>query len=391
MRDARSLQDCDLGPGFNRTQPNSQLGADLYSREVYGDDFENDFENEDFPDRRTDQYSLDAVNHAGPSGSRLYREDVFRPEQQPRSFGADLPVRRQCVSGAPPERPTSSQRCGPRNPVNAQLWLAQMDSRSQPIGHDSWRSPLEEQAKRRRLQREFLKPYLSEMANAHAERRSPVIHVPTTTTCKPIGLRSAWHRQVRLIARQSMDHSIRSYRGKKGAWWKAVEKIYIALSDIFTYDYPLCIIYLSKYLKGTVKNDRLEWKDFFIENKGAQHEKCPDEAFGTLRKYWLSVAGKEESENMAAVRALRPRKSNSIGSEGPMSTALHNGQEGTFRSTSSIPSGSTGMGESILPTSSSAREASTRGSAPEQGGGQRCIPEFNIAVRYQYLHSRHLF
>lgn len=54
--------------------------------------------------------------------------------------------------------------------------------------------PPEESNKRRRLQRGYTKPYLAEMANVHAEGRSPAIHVPTTTTSKPIGLRSVWHR-----------------------------------------------------------------------------------------------------------------------------------------------------------------------------------------------------
>ncbi|KAG0595344.1 hypothetical protein M758_UG159200 [Ceratodon purpureus] len=80
-----------------------------------------------------------------------------------------------------------------------------------------WRMAEEDPTKRRRIQRQFSKPYLSKMASAHAERRSLVVHVPTTTTGKPIGLRSAWHRQVRLIARQTLDHSVWSYRGKKSA------------------------------------------------------------------------------------------------------------------------------------------------------------------------------
>ena len=121
-----------------------------------------------------------------------------------------------------------------------------------------------------------------------------------------------------------MDQSIRSYRGKKWAWWKAVQRIYDALGEIFTYDYPLCSTYLSKYLKGAVKNDRLEWREFFFANRGAQHDCCPDEAFGTLQKYWLSVAGKEESESMIAHRAFGPRKTNS--SQGPMSTTPSNPQ-----------------------------------------------------------------
>ena len=121
---------------------------------------------------------------------------------------------------------------------------------------------------------------------------------------------------MRLIARQTMDHSIRIYIGKK-----SVEIIYAALEEIFTYDYPLCANYLSKYLKGAVKNDRLEWKEHFFFTHGEQHDKCPDEAFGILRKYWVSVAGKAESEQMVALRALGPQKSSSLGSEGPASTS----------------------------------------------------------------------
>ena len=113
---------------------------------------------------------------------------------------------------------------------------------------------------------------------------------------------------------------------QKGAWWKAVDKIYVALGEIFTYDYPLCAKYLSKYLKGAVKNNKLEQKDYFFANKGAQHDKCPDEAFGTFHKYWLSVAGKEESKSMIALRALGPQKTNGTCSQGPMSTSTPHNQ-----------------------------------------------------------------
>ena len=192
---------------------------------------------------------------------------------------------------------------------------------SQPESAIPWDQSIQDQNKRRRVQRQWTKPYLTEMAAAHAERRSPVVHVPTTTTGKPIGLRSAWHRQVRLVARQTMDHSIRSYVGKKGTWWKVVQKIHAALDEVFTYDHPLCANYLSKYLKSAVKNDRLEWKEHFIATHGEKHERCPDEAFATLRKYWVSIAGKAESEQMAALRLLGPQKTSSLGSRGRKSTS----------------------------------------------------------------------
>ncbi|KAG0595072.1 hypothetical protein M758_UG136800 [Ceratodon purpureus] len=47
-----------------------------------------------------------------------------------------------------------------------------------------WRMAIEDHNKRRRIQWQWTKPYLTEMASAHAKRRSPVVHVPTTTTGK---------------------------------------------------------------------------------------------------------------------------------------------------------------------------------------------------------------
>ncbi|KAG0573855.1 hypothetical protein KC19_VG215400 [Ceratodon purpureus] len=87
---------------------------------------------------------------------------------------------------------------------------------------------------------------------------------------------------------------------------------------------------------------------------------------------------------MIALRALGPQKTNSNGSEGPTSTTAPSLQGGTIRSSSSLPSGSTGMGDSFLPTSSGTRQASTRGSAPEDGEGLRSAPECHTAVRLSY-------
>ncbi|KAG0572480.1 hypothetical protein KC19_VG098600 [Ceratodon purpureus] len=59
---------------------------------------------------------------------------------------------------------------------------------------DTLRCYPEESNKQRQVQQDYSKLYLAKMANAHAKGCSPTIHVPTTTTGKPIGLRSAWHR-----------------------------------------------------------------------------------------------------------------------------------------------------------------------------------------------------
>ena len=151
------------------------------------------------------------LDHAGPSTSRHITDIAPMLDNSARFHGTDQNVGRR-LGPVPASRRTLPSQTGPSTVFGTgQIRAARMESRALSIT-DPWLSPLEEQAKRRRLQRDYSKPYFSEMATAHAERRSPVIHVPTTTTGKPIGLRSAWHRQVRLIARQTMDQSIRSYR-----------------------------------------------------------------------------------------------------------------------------------------------------------------------------------
>ncbi|KAG0595147.1 hypothetical protein M758_UG143800 [Ceratodon purpureus] len=81
---------------------------------------------------------------------------------------------------------------------------------------------------------------------------------------------------------------------------------------------------------------------------------------------------------MIVLRALGPQKSISHGSQGPTSTSPTMHEDATRGTTSSLPSGSTGMGDSQVPTSSLAREASTRGSAPEGGDGPTNTPECPI-------------
>ncbi|KAG0588034.1 hypothetical protein KC19_2G210300 [Ceratodon purpureus] len=360
---ARGIQEGDMGPGIPSSSHQNQAEYERWTEEGFDPDLHDDHEDGRYEHSdgqggdRTDvhydpQYPGGAVPGGGNQRLQMPRHTRATPStiSQPHRHNPCTPS--QSRHGALPSEfnvPTAVIRSEPYGP-NAEV---------------SWRVAEEDQGKRRRIQRQFTKPYFMEMANAHAERRSPVVHVPTTTTGEPIGLKCAWHRQVRLIARQCMDQSIRSYKGKKGDWWKAVDKVYAALGEVFTYDHPLCAKYLSRYLKGAIKNDRLEWKEFFISSQGKQHEKRPDEAFRTLRKYWMSVAGKAESEQMAALRTLGSQKSSSHGSQGPTSTSTPRNQALPYMGTTSIPSGGSGMEESALRASSSARHASTRGSAPD--------------------------
>ncbi|KAG0596126.1 hypothetical protein M758_UG226500 [Ceratodon purpureus] len=361
---ARGIQEGDMGPGIPSSSRQNQTQYERWTGGGFDSDLQEDLEDEMYYPTSGHGGGLSDANcapqlarGAARSASGLIRQPLPRPRAEPTAEVQPQPRH------APSMDTLSRQRARP-----SEFNVPSAVQRSDPYGpcaDVAWRLADEEQGKRRRIQRQYTKPYLTEMANAHAERRSPVVHVPTTTTGEPIGLKCAWHRQVRLIARQCMDHSIRSYKGKKGEWWKAVDKVYAALEEVFTYDHPLCATYLSKYLKGAIKNDRLEWKEFFISSSGKQHEKCPDEAFRTLRKYWVSVAGKSESEQMAALRALGSQKSSSHGSQGPASTSTPRSQALPYRCTSSIPSGGSGMEDSALKASTSARDASTRGSAPE--------------------------
>ncbi|KAG0621730.1 hypothetical protein M758_3G044300 [Ceratodon purpureus] len=372
---ARRVHSDDMGPGFPYTPHPNQPAYDDYARDNAEDDFADDLLLGEYDAHNVRSQQEDEAQHVRDSSDErtFWDRDVNFGNVAPRGGTAEQSAHRRGNAGYA----SRTQGYGHENAMANDQRNTQSMSRGGLVDHQSavpWRVTVEDQNKRRRIQRQWTKPYLSEMASAHAERRSPVVHVPTTTTGKPIGLRSAWHRQVRLIARQTMDHSIRSYIGKKDIWWKSVETIYAALEEIFTYDYPLCANYLSKYLKGAVKNDRLEWKEHFFRKHGEQHDKCPDAAFAILRKYWVSVAGKAESEQMVALRSLGPQKSNSLGSNGPASTSPALSQGGRGPCSSSIPSAVSGMGESSLRASSSARDTSTRGSAPSPSGGHELTP-----------------
>ena len=159
-----------------------------------------------------------------------------------------------------------------------------------------------EQNRKRTASRDFKKPYLKEMAAAHAQNRDPIIEIPVSNEGTVLGLKSPWHRAARLCARQTLNFKVRSYKGRREYWISQVECIAEKLAHKFTYTKPLDIKYLAKFLKNCLKNDRKCWKAYFISNSGLRHPSCPVEAFTEWKKHWVSAAGREESINMAEMR-----------------------------------------------------------------------------------------
>lgn len=150
--------------------------------------------------------------------------------------------------------------------------------------------------------RDLQRPYLKEMAAAHAENREPRIEIPVCMLGKIIGLISPWQRVARLCARQTINYKVRSYKAKREYWDYQVQSIAEKLARQFTYSRPLDIGYLGKFLKNTLKNDRKHWKKHFIATGGLRHPRCPVEAFTEWKKYWVFQAGKEESFQMTEMR-----------------------------------------------------------------------------------------
>ena len=159
-----------------------------------------------------------------------------------------------------------------------------------------------EQNRKRSAGRDFQKPYLKEMAAAHAQGREPVIEIPVSESGIVLALKSPWHAMARLCARQTLNFRVRSYKAKHQYWMSQVECIAEKLSKKFTYTHPLDIKYLAKFLKNSMKNDRKSWKKYFIKFGGMKHHRCPTEAFTEWRKYWVSAAGRDESVHMSELR-----------------------------------------------------------------------------------------
>ena len=153
----------------------------------------------------------------------------------------------------------------------------------------------------RKRSREYERPYLKEMAAAHAQNREPNIVIPVSSSGTVLGLKSSWHRAARLVARQTINYRVRSYKARRAYWESQVQCVAEKLAQKFTYSRPLDIRYLGKFLKNTLKNDRKIWKAYFIEY-GLRHVKCPEEAFTEWKRYWVSSAGREESLQMTEMR-----------------------------------------------------------------------------------------
>ncbi|KAG0595146.1 hypothetical protein M758_UG143700 [Ceratodon purpureus] len=187
---ARGLQEDDIGPGFHNDFQCTQPRDGMYEEREYESELGNELDPEEFPPTRPHSINeTGGTYQARASTSRGHAIlDETRTEPASNQDRENPRAIRRRSSVAACDRLPSSHQGSPVIHGNPQIWASQMNLRAM-FPQETWRTSHEEQAKRRRVQREFTKPYLSEMASAHAEQRSSVIHLPTTTTDSPIGLR----------------------------------------------------------------------------------------------------------------------------------------------------------------------------------------------------------
>ena len=212
------------------------------------------------------------------------------------SRNPDDPLHSRVGNGMAPPNPQPSWR--PIPPAMPQL-SSPTEAGPAPLAPETH---LQKEARKRSVTRDLERPYLREMAQAHAENREPRIEIPVCSAGKVLGLLSPWQRVARLSARQTFNYKVRSYKAKREYWESQVQCVAEKLAQKFTYSRPLDIGYLGKFLKNTFKNDRKQWKKHFIATSGLRHPRCPVEAFTEWKKYWVSEAGREESAQMTEMR-----------------------------------------------------------------------------------------
>lgn len=109
-----------------------------------------------------------------------------------------------------------------------------------------------------------------------------------------------------------MDYSIREYTKHPHEWKRALRTIQKEVDDQFSFpNGPIREEILSSYVLDFTTNDRYNWKKYWLETNGGQHEDCPDAAFEMLDKYWRSPEAKTVSEKMREKRSLVGKRARS--------------------------------------------------------------------------------
>jgi hypothetical protein len=150
------------------------------------------------------------------------------------------------------------------------------------------------------------------MINAHAEQRQPQNPIPTCSNSKVLGLKIKWHSSIRSIRNNILRWDIRNYREYTTEWDWVLRTLTWDLEMLYTYSsFPLCRSYLSKYLAGTISDDRKEWKKFYFET-GQQHKNMPDAAFNAWQPWWVSEEGRakcQQMKDLCTLKTLKPSTS----------------------------------------------------------------------------------
>jgi hypothetical protein len=153
----------------------------------------------------------------------------------------------------------------------------------------------------------------NEMKVAHANGLPTKYPIPTTPSREIVGQCTKWHSTVRVAANHILDWSIREYKKYPRVWKSALQAIQEELDEQFSFVYPVRPEYLAEYVLDFIANDRYQWKKFWLETAGKQHELCPDKAYAVLDKYWRSEEGRSVSEKMKERDSHVGKRSRSLG------------------------------------------------------------------------------
>lgn len=126
--------------------------------------------------------------------------------------------------------------------------------------------------------------------------------------------KTKWHAAIRAAAERTIDYSVREIKKNPKQWKWALQTIQKELDAQFSYTYPVKEGLLASYLSSTTKDDRHQWKKYWLSTNGGQHPSCPNEAFTALDKYWRSNEGRNVSDHMKEKRSLVGKRSRSTGS-----------------------------------------------------------------------------
>lgn len=115
-------------------------------------------------------------------------------------------------------------------------------------------------------------------------------------------LKARWHSAAKEVAYKVLDLRKESWKSYSNA---EKNKVHRELNAMIKFDPPLDTKRVDKYLAGHLRSARAVWKAHW-QRYGSEdrHNKCPEEAWAQLIKWWPTSACKDQSAEMSGRRSL---------------------------------------------------------------------------------------